>query len=227
MSIAPLETRYAGCRFRSRLEARWAVFFNTLGIEWEYEPQGYTVGPDKRPYLPDFLLPELDAFVEVKGDTERLDAKLLVDLTRNGRSSVPFTLVLGPVPTMEIGSVPTHALFMPTFDFYGSAERPGVPETNKAFAALEKLDEDDRAAVNGLIKHGSRQRIVCHRAFFTGGRANGKVCWGVMPFGIPLIDPSAELILNPGSVWQVIPHPRIKTAYEAARSARFEHGEQG
>lgn len=37
---AALTTRYAGCRFRSRLEARWAVFFDHLGIEWEYEPQG-------------------------------------------------------------------------------------------------------------------------------------------------------------------------------------------
>ncbi len=35
--IKPIETRYAGCRFRSRLEARWTVFFDHLGIEWEYE----------------------------------------------------------------------------------------------------------------------------------------------------------------------------------------------
>lgn len=38
--IKPIETRYAGCRFRSRLEARWAVFFDALKIEWEYEPEG-------------------------------------------------------------------------------------------------------------------------------------------------------------------------------------------
>ncbi len=64
--IAPLETRYAGCRFRSRIEARWAVFFDHLGVAWEYESQGYKVGRRKLPYLPDFFLPTQALFVEVK-----------------------------------------------------------------------------------------------------------------------------------------------------------------
>ncbi len=38
-----IETHYAGCRFRSRLEARWAVFFDAIGIEWQYEPQGFEI----------------------------------------------------------------------------------------------------------------------------------------------------------------------------------------
>lgn len=37
--IKPIETVYKGYRFRSRLEARWAVFFDAQGIEWEYEPE--------------------------------------------------------------------------------------------------------------------------------------------------------------------------------------------
>ena len=53
--IKPIETRYKGYRFRSRLEARWAVFFDALGIEWEYEPEGYDLG-DAGWYLPDFWL---------------------------------------------------------------------------------------------------------------------------------------------------------------------------
>jgi hypothetical protein len=52
--IRPIATRYGGFLFRSRLEARWAVFFDTLGIKWLYEPQGFDV--DGRPYLPDFCL---------------------------------------------------------------------------------------------------------------------------------------------------------------------------
>lgn len=67
MTIQAIETRYAGCRFRSRLEARWAVFFDTLGVKWEYEPQGYLV--DGKPYLPDFKLhlpDERVVFAEVK-----------------------------------------------------------------------------------------------------------------------------------------------------------------
>jgi hypothetical protein len=53
-SIKPIETSYQGYRFRSRLEARWAVFFDTLGLAWEYEPEGYVL--DGHPYLPDFKL---------------------------------------------------------------------------------------------------------------------------------------------------------------------------
>ena len=54
-SIPAIETFYRGCRFRSRLEARWAVFFQTLGLSWEYEPEGFTLST-KVPYLPDFLV---------------------------------------------------------------------------------------------------------------------------------------------------------------------------
>jgi len=39
-----IPTRYAGCHFRSRLEARWAVFFDRLGVAWQYEPEGYDLG---------------------------------------------------------------------------------------------------------------------------------------------------------------------------------------
>jgi len=50
--VRPIETEYAGCRFRSRLEARWAVVLDTKGLAWEYEPEGYET-PCGR-YLPDF-----------------------------------------------------------------------------------------------------------------------------------------------------------------------------
>lgn len=62
--IAPIETSYGGCRFRSRLEARWAVFFDSLRIPWQYEPEGYVV--DHVPYLVDFYLPEHQLYLEMK-----------------------------------------------------------------------------------------------------------------------------------------------------------------
>jgi hypothetical protein len=64
--MKPIETSYNGCKFRSRLEARWAVFFDTLGIQWEYEKEGYDLG-DGILYLPDFWLPEQQIWFEVKG----------------------------------------------------------------------------------------------------------------------------------------------------------------
>ena len=71
-NIKPIKTIYKGYRFRSRLEARWAVFFDACGVEWEYEPEGFDLG-DGICYLPDFLLHgvkgyvEGDLYVEVKG----------------------------------------------------------------------------------------------------------------------------------------------------------------
>ncbi len=47
-----VETYYAGCRFRSRLEARWAVIFDVWDLKWDYEPERYRLG--KSSYLPDF-----------------------------------------------------------------------------------------------------------------------------------------------------------------------------
>ena len=51
--IRAIETEYDGYRFRSRLEARWAVFFDALGVDYEYEPEGFELPSGKR-YLPDF-----------------------------------------------------------------------------------------------------------------------------------------------------------------------------
>jgi hypothetical protein len=52
-TMKPIESWYKGHRFRSRLEARWAVFFDALQFRWEYEPQGYVL-PNTGCYLPDF-----------------------------------------------------------------------------------------------------------------------------------------------------------------------------
>jgi hypothetical protein len=41
MIIKAIETSYKGYRFRSRLEARWAIYFDAIGIPWQYEPEGF------------------------------------------------------------------------------------------------------------------------------------------------------------------------------------------
>jgi hypothetical protein len=63
--IKAIETRYKGYRFRSRLEARWAVFFEILGIDWDYEVEGYDLR-EFGYYLPDFWIADIDCFAEVK-----------------------------------------------------------------------------------------------------------------------------------------------------------------
>lgn len=76
--IKAIETKYNGYKFRSRLEARWAVFFDELEVAYEYEPEGFDLSgvfsnlfPGKTAsenlwYLPDFYLPDYGWYVEIK-----------------------------------------------------------------------------------------------------------------------------------------------------------------
>lgn len=81
-NIKAIQTEYKGYLFRSRLEARWAVFFDELGIEWEYEPEGLVLSNGTY-YLPDFYLPGFHCFFEVKrksirGTSEGYHAMVLI-----------------------------------------------------------------------------------------------------------------------------------------------------
>lgn len=69
--IKAIETEYDGHRFRSRLEARWAVFFNAIGLTYEYEIEGFEM--DGTRYLPDFYIPSLNRWFEIKGKPLSLD----------------------------------------------------------------------------------------------------------------------------------------------------------
>ena len=74
-----IETYYGGYKFRSRLEARWAVFFDALHVPYQYEPEGYEL--EGVYYLPDFWLPQQECWVEIKGheptEEERKKVRLL------------------------------------------------------------------------------------------------------------------------------------------------------
>ncbi len=64
--IKPIPTMYRGVMMRSRLEARWAAFFDSVEWPWAYEPI------DLDWYIPDFVL-TFDAgpiVVEVKPEIE-------------------------------------------------------------------------------------------------------------------------------------------------------------
>ena len=63
--IKAIETIYNGYRFRSRLEARWAVFLDGMGIRYEYEREGYDL-KEHGWYLPDFWLPDFKMYMEIK-----------------------------------------------------------------------------------------------------------------------------------------------------------------
>lgn len=49
-NILAKETTYKGIKFRSRLEAKWAYFFDEMGWEYQYEPS------EINGYNPDFII---------------------------------------------------------------------------------------------------------------------------------------------------------------------------
>jgi len=108
--VRAIETPYQGYLFRSRLEAKWAVWFDSLGIEWWYERERVAI-PTRNGYLPDFHLPQLGCWIEVKGpkptDTERMKAYLLScesafddpeDLDRSVENAEPVYILHGDIP---------------------------------------------------------------------------------------------------------------------------------
>ena len=62
MSTMGIPTVVNHCRYRSRLEAKWATFFTMLGWKYQYEPY------DLNGWIPDFILigKDRDTLVEVK-----------------------------------------------------------------------------------------------------------------------------------------------------------------
>ena len=111
MDVKPIETVYNGYRFRSRLEARWAVFFDAIGAEWEYEPEGFEF-PDGTRYLPDFRIKNVkgrgvrdrdakDIYVEVKGNLTSADLHKLTMFCGWGDDQGYPVILFGQIPGCE------------------------------------------------------------------------------------------------------------------------------
>src|SRR5262245_7598362 len=96
--IQPIETVYRGYRFRSRLEARWAVFLDVAEIPWQYETQGFDLNGVR--YLPDFWLPRENHFLEIKPDRSSWpDAKLQLVLSTLANISGKNVFLLSGYPS--------------------------------------------------------------------------------------------------------------------------------
>src|SRR6516162_10165749 len=123
--IRAIETLYHGCRFRSRLEARWAVFFQTLGVPWQYEPEGYELTSGDW-YLPDFLvhLKRRSLWVEIKpeGIPAPLFKQFMADIKQPGT-------VLHEIPD------PESIQYGDGYDFF---DEGGFRDTPYQFCICEK-----------------------------------------------------------------------------------------
>jgi hypothetical protein len=94
-----IPTVYDSMRFRSRLEAKWARFFDLCGWKWSYEPYDFAG------WIPDFAIgDELQTLVEVKS-IMRLNQMPLADMMKIERAvrDGHTVLVLGADPTCWLG----------------------------------------------------------------------------------------------------------------------------
>ena len=73
MARKGIPTEYAGVRFRSRLEATWAAFFDLVQWKWEYEPF------DLKGYIPDFVIAFPRSWMKEDG-TQAVRGDLVVDV---------------------------------------------------------------------------------------------------------------------------------------------------
>lgn len=94
MNIAAIPTVYNGIEFRSRLEAKWAAFFDMVGWKWEYEPI------DLNGYIPDFVIAgsRHPIYVEIKPS---LDATELQNDCQKARLATPGRRLLMLGGTIE------------------------------------------------------------------------------------------------------------------------------
>jgi hypothetical protein len=174
--IEAIQTEYNGYRFRSRTEARWAVFFDAAGFRYEYEKEGFKLS-DGTYYLPDFWLPDFGMWFEVKGGPATDDDLRKAELM------------------LESG----HAVIV--------AEGPPSSEPNLIVFASENMLGD------GKREHG--------RFRFANDRKNEGEFWLLGEAGARSIGP----VDGPdhGKYPAII---GLQDAYDAAREARFEHGEK-
>lgn len=92
----PKATEFDGVKYKSATEARWALFFTALGLDFEYEPE------IRNRYTPDFRIkigPAISLFFEVKA-TNRFDAKKMLELSRI--LAAPFFLLCGTPICQEV-----------------------------------------------------------------------------------------------------------------------------
>lgn len=210
-TIHAIETEYAGCRFRSRLEARWAVFFDALGFEWVYEPQGYHLNGAS--YLPDFWLPDLDIWAEVKGqmDPGGLD-KLLAAVDADGLPT-RYGDPARPCDRFDVDD------WHPMFHMHRILLLGEIPVPSYADGYLHTV----------LSLHGHKG-FVCAAGLWTLWGVEGKKNHALVDIDRPrpLTEGTAPQLRLDGYRLAMVKARRVvEDAFKAARSARFEHGQNG
>lgn len=230
-TIPAIETTYNGYRFRSRREARWAIFFDCLGMRYEYEPQGYVV--DGKPYLPDFLVypgTKQAMWFEVKGQFPARDEIAKAAGLAKG-TGIRTYLYFGPVeqPGPGLSRITTWDEFMGEAGMrwqwhdehgwiYNGSEAARWEIGLRPTAFRFDADSSDGATCQRKSpRSGFWWWTDCPHCGQLVLKLRGQVGW------CPSVtEPPEGEDLYPRFMHET---PRLQEAYRAARSARFEHGE--
>lgn len=220
MDIKPIETVYNGYRFRSRLEARWAVFFDAGNIKYQYEPEGFEydlADGEKCRYLPDFFLPEQKVYVEVKGSKDALSKDFCKLASAIDFDATPIArhglLILGEVPNYEKISWGNIPMF--TYLFRGEK---GVRVEHAIFFEMERWTEEGcmRRCVNVICgNHNVLAYMYSYQSDYIDARDS-------MPSFV-----TTDEMYTHNSLRSFKPDNMelLVSSYKKARQARFEHGE--
>jgi hypothetical protein len=214
MAVKAIETHYRGYHFRSRLAARWAVFFSALGLAWEHEPEWFD--RDGVRHLPDFRLRNPfgtveSAFVEVKGawpDAEGVEKARRLCLASDTRVYV-FCQGIG------------HPVFR--------RRRESWEHTGGALALVVSPPSCHNAGAVGLLQPG----MHCWQEYEDGSLTIDHAYVEPTPFRAERYTKRVHVPARDGGLMDCLyvgngrdPYgPRLRLAYRAARSARFERGE--
>ncbi|MBQ7220252.1 MAG: hypothetical protein IJS28_04650 [Synergistaceae bacterium] len=196
--IKPLPAIYGNITFRSRLEARWAIFFDRCGIKWEYRPVTFKLKVFKRQpekdYTPDFLLHDLvgrvegDLFVEVLGKLTPYNHYCIKAFTKPDREGYPERklLVLNDIFSEHEEEPDFWYVTLDGDTYFDRAAYEGFKE--KEYFQHETLDGDNWPALLGVNKDGQAE------IFGTDGDRDYRYCADV---------------------------EKVEAAYTAARDAEF------
>lgn len=153
--LKAIETKYNGFTFRSRMEARWAVFMDSLGVKYNYEPEAYEL--DKGlVYLPDFWVPSLETFIEIKPDKPKAHEEHKAMLL--ARQSMHRVIILTGNPVLPTNDLHGGYIYFPS----GSADE------------YYWWCECPRCGAFGIEWGGSSHKLQC--SHLTGGYQNFDSC---------------------------------------------------
>lgn len=228
--IRAIETRYGGYRFRSRLEARWAVFFDALDLKWEYEPEGFVTSAG--PYLPDFRVwtPQGEpVWYEVKPEHVRVSEKFSAfhQMTYDSFMSIPAEHRAGLCPdrvSLLSGDPPA----MLTSGKVTLCPRCGhIKRGAPARAYTIRLDGYGlRAGERVLMVYCSHCFLETQNAQRDHETTNPYLPDILEPFGVGVQKRSYRTSNGWVQGHRDMAFHVMEAAY-AARAARFEHGERG